>query len=179
MRVSQYSRFSLAIAILLISVNLNALSFAADDEQSDTLLKGLISLYVQVVPIDPKTAQKGIAAAQLRRETETRLRKAGIKVLSEPEYDRLRRSATYPLARLEVSVAIDNITIADSSLKINSISVQVRQRAFLTRNPTIRIFATTWRRQAINYSNSLADVHQTLRDIVNEFIAAYVSANPK
>ena len=81
------------------------------------------------------------------------------------------------MARLDISVNIDEIQVADTPLSVNFIVVKARQQAFLGRKPAIRFFATTWQRQEINYSSDVADVHEALREIVNEFISAYNSAN--
>lgn len=179
MKAQHRHSFILSVIILLISVNLSSLSFAIDGEYSHAVFSGLKSVYVQVDPINPKTEQKGIASAQLRKDTEQQLKKAGIKVLSEEEYNRLKISATYPLARLDLSVTIDEIQIENVSFNVNNIVVGVRQAAFLGRKPAISMFATTWERREIDFSDSSAAIQQKVRAYVGEFIAAYLAANPR
>ena len=177
MKAYQRTPFVLGIVALLISINTSSVSFAADGQPFGPILGGLKSVYLQVEPLSPETEGKGIAAAQLRRDTERQLTKAGIKLLSERQFNNFRLTGSYPLVRLDISVTIDEIEVGDTSLNVNFIVVKARQQAFLGRKPAIRFFATTWQRQEINYSNDVADVHEVLRDVVNEFISAYNSAN--
>ncbi len=177
MKGYQRTAFVLSLVAILISFSRSSVSFAADGQLFGPILGGLKSVYLQVEPLSPETEEKGIAAAQIRRTTEQQLTKAGIKLLSEKKYNNLRLKGSYPMARLDISVNIDEIEIADTPLSVNFIAVKARQQAFLGRKPTIRFFATTWQRQEINYSSDVADVHGTLREIVNEFISAYNSAN--
>lgn len=177
MNVYQRATFTIAVAALLISVNMRSVSSAADGQPFGPILSGLKSVYVQVEPVSPQTQQKGIAAARLRKDTEQLLSKAGIKLLSEREFNNFRLTGSYPLARLEVSVSIDELDVGGTSLNVNLIVVTARQQALLGRKPAIRFFATTWQRQEISYSNDLADVYEVLRRLVDEFISAYNSAN--
>ena len=82
------------------------------------------------------------------------------------------------MARLDIAVSIDEIEVGGTPLSVNFIVVKARQQAFLKRKPAIRFFAATWQRQEINYSSDVADVHEAIRELVNEFISAYNSANP-
>ena len=177
MKVYQRTTFVLCIVALLISANTSSVSFAGNGQPFGPILGGLKSVYLLVEPLSPQTAGKGIVAAQLRRDTERQLTKAGIKLLSEREFNNFRLTGSYPLTRLDISVIIDQIEIADKSLNVNFIAVKARQQAFLGRKPAIRFFATTWQRQEISYSNDVADVSQGLREQVDEFISAYKSAN--
>jgi hypothetical protein len=177
MNVYKRATFALGVAALLISVNMRSVSFAVDGQPFGPILGGLKSVYVQVEPLSPETQQKGLAAAQLRKDTERQLSKAGIKLLSEREFNNFRLTGSYPLARLDVSVTIDQLDVADTSLNVNLIVVTARQQALLGRKPAIRFFAITWQRQEISYSNDVADVYEVLRGLVNEFISAYNSAN--
>lgn len=178
MKACQCATIFLSIVALLISVNMRSVSFATDGQMFGPILGGLKSVYLQVEPLSPGTEEKGITAAQLRRDTERQLTKAGINLLSERQFNNFRLTGSYPLLRLDVSVNIDEIEVGETSLNVNFIVVKARQQAFLGRKPAIRFFAITWQRQEINYSNDVADVTRALRDVVNEFISAYNSANP-
>jgi len=168
----------LGIMALLISVNMRSVSLAADGQPFGPILGGLKGVYLQVEPLSPETQGKGIDPAQISRDTERQLTKAGITLLSERQFNNFRLTGSYPLARLEIDINIDEIEVADTRLNVNLIVVRARQQALLGRKPAIRFFAITWQRQQITYSNDVADVHSALREIVNEFISAYNSANP-
>jgi hypothetical protein len=177
MKVSQRTALVFGIVALLISIDTRSVSFAANGQPFGPILGGLKSVYLQIEPLGPGTQEKGLTAAQLRRDTERQLTKAGIKLLSEREFNNFRLTGSYPMARLDISVTIDELQVADTPLSVNFIVVKARQQAFLRRKPAIRFFATTWQRQEINYSSDVADVHAALREIMNEFISAYNSAN--
>jgi hypothetical protein len=176
MMACKRTAFVLSIVALLISASMSSISLAADGPFGP-ILGGVKSVYIKVEPFSPETEEKGIASAQVHKTTEQQLRKAGIKVLSEKEYSNFRLTGTYPTARLDISVNIDQMELADTPISVNFIVVKARQQAFLGRKPSIRFFATTWQRQEINYSSDPADVHGVIREIVNEFISAYDAAN--
>jgi hypothetical protein len=178
MKAYQRAAFVLSMVAFLISMSTGSVSFAANGQPFGPILGGLKSIYVQVEPLNPGTEDKGIAAAQIRKDTERQLTKAGIKLLSEREYNNFRLTGSYPMARLDIAVNIDEIEVGGTPLSVNFILVKARQQAFLRRKPALRFFATTWQRQEINYSSDMADVHGALTEILNEFIAAYNSANP-
>jgi hypothetical protein len=150
-------------------------TMAADD--SRVMFQGLKCVYVQVNPIDFNTEQKGIVASQLREETERQLKKAGIEVLSDEEFNRLKISLKYPLARLVLSVSINEILSEGTALDVSDITVEVQQAVQLGRNATISMFATTWERNQISLGGS-AEIQGKIRAFVAEFISAYTSANP-
>ena len=177
MKVCQRTTLFLGILGLLITASTSSVSFAANGQPFGPMLGGLKGVYILVEPLSPQTAEKGITAAQLRKDTERQLTKAGIKLLSEREFNNFKLSGSYPLARLDLSVLIDQIDVAGTSLNVNFISVRARQQAFLRRRPAIRFFATTWQRRELSYSNEVADVSQGIRELVDEFISAYKSAN--
>ena len=148
---------------------------AADNSRA--MFQGLSSVYVQVKPLDSKTEQRGVVASQLRKETEQQLKKAGIQVLSDEEFNRLKISLKYPLARLMLSVSMDEIFTEDAALDVSNITVEVQQAVFLGRNARVSMFATTWERNQISFGDS-TEVQGKMRAFVAEFISAYTSANP-
>jgi hypothetical protein len=151
------------------------LTMAAED--SHAMFQGLKSVYVYVNPVDSKTEQKGIVASQLRKETEQQLRKAGIEVLSDEEFNRFKISLKYPLARLMLSVSMDQIFTEGTAIDVSNITVEVQQAVFLGRNARVSMFATTWERNQISLGGS-AEVQGKMRAFVAEFISAYKAANP-
>jgi hypothetical protein len=143
----------------------------------DAMFRGLKSIYVNVNAIDPKTKEKGITASKLRKDTEQQLKKAGIDVLSDEEFNRFKISLKYPLARLTLSVSMEEILADDTAFDVSHITVEVQQAVFLGRNARISMFATTWERNQISFGGS-AEVQEKIRLFVAEFISAYTAANP-
>jgi hypothetical protein len=172
-----YHRHSLisGAIVFLFSICLTPFTTMAA-ENSRAMFQGLKSVYVHVNPIDSKTEQKGVVASQLRKETEQQLRKAGIEVLSQEEFNRYNVSLKYPLARLSLSVSMEEIFTEDTALDVSSISVEVQQAVFLGRNARVSMFATTWERNQISFGGS-SEVRSEVRSFVGEFISAYTAAN--
>jgi len=180
MKIRQRTTFFLGMAVFFVSVHISAISspsFAVDGQPFGPILGGLKGIYMQVEPIDRETEQKGMSADQLRRDTQRQHTKAGIPLLSEKEFNNFSLTGSYPLARLDISVSMEEVQVGDVTLNVNLIVVKARQQAFLGRKPSIRFYAITWQRQEINYSNEVADVYESIKGIVDEFIAAYMSAN--
>ena len=96
-----------ATAVLLGLLTLPSLSFAVNGQQPMSLFKGLQFVHVTVPPLDEKAKNRGFDARGLGKDTERQLQKAGIKILSTEEYDRVRMSKSYPVVRLEMSVSIE------------------------------------------------------------------------
>jgi len=166
--------FVLVFMIFLLG-SWNPFVFAED--ASVDVLKGLKSIYVQVDPVEPEIKHKDLTTHQLKADTERQLVNAGIEVLSDKEFTRLKRSRNYPLGRLDVNITLIKAENVDSN--IYSIIVQVRQPAFLGRRPVVKIFGSTWERREMGQISNLSTLRERVKDLVNQFIDEYLSSNPK
>lgn len=146
-------------------------------EIDSTTLRGIKSIYVQILPINARTTQEGLTTAKIQRDTERQLERAGIKLLSEKEFLRLKQPRNYPLGRLEVLVTIKDIK--QDNGKVYNITVRISQIVFLSRAPVIKLFAPTWESTILGYSHNPDVISDGVRDGVEEFIDAYLSVNPK
>ena len=146
-------------------------------EIDDATLRGIKSIYVQISPINAGIAQEGLTTAKIKRDTERQLERAGIKLLSEKEFLRLKQPRNYPLGRLEVLVTIKDIK--QDNGKVYNITVRISQIVFLSRAPVIKLFAPTWESTIFGYSHSLEVISDGVREGVEEFINAYLSVNPQ
>jgi len=146
-------------------------------EMNSETLRGLRSIYVWVAPMNSKIEQEGLTTALIQKDAERQLQREGIKLLSEAEFNRLRRSRNYPLGRLEIIVTVKDIK--DGNEKIYNITVRFSQIAFLSRAPVIKLFAPTWEKQTIGYSGDLRNVREGVKAGVEAFISAFMSVNSK
>ncbi|UCF85136.1 MAG: hypothetical protein JSV50_05740 [Desulfobacteraceae bacterium] len=146
-------------------------------EIDGTTLRGIKSIYLQISPINAGITQEGLTTAKIQRDAERQLLRAGIKLLSEKEFNRLKQPRNYPLGRLEVMVTIQDIK--EDNAKVYKITVRITQIVFLSRAPVIKLFAPTWESTVIGYSHNLDVISEGVRDGVAEFINAYQAANPK
>jgi hypothetical protein len=139
-------------------------------------LEGIKVIHVRVSPIDPDLEKGGISQAKILKNAKQQLQRAGIELLSEKDYDRLRAVRNYPLGQLEVAVASKNMGDVDGM--IYSVNVRVRQAVFLSRKPIIKVFAPTWEESTIGCTRDLGVVQASVEDAVGKFIEAYLSVNP-
>lgn len=148
----------------------------AENGLSRETLRGLKALNVQVAPIEPGISHEGLTHKRILEDTKRELQKAGIELLSDEEFTRLRRSRSYPLGRLEMMITIKDAGSSDA--KIYSTTVRVRQAVFLSRRPVIKVFAPTWEKRTIGYTRDLGPVAEAVRNGVEQFIRDYLSVNP-
>ncbi len=148
---------------------------AAQDTKSErATLAGLTGVYVLVEAMTPDAERDGLARSTLQTDVELKLRQAGIRVLSENEFTEVPRS---PMLYLRVS------TFRRSELSVSAfhIKLEVAQVVRLVRDPTITLPAATWEinRLGLVGSDKLSKVRENVRDAVDQFINAYLAANPK
>ena len=169
------TRAWLPIVLLLA---LSSLGFAQDSRDTD-VFRGLAGVAVAVTDLGQEVERDGLLKAQLQTDVELRLRKAGIRVLTEEQWITEPGQPT-----LSVKVAL----YKSSDPKINgyakSVNIVLRQNVLLSRNPsTIFRGAITWESfEAVGFSNPTVlqkDIRDTLADCVDEFINAFLAANPK
>jgi len=164
-----------SIFVILALMKVDSFSFAQDNAETRSTLKGLKGFYVVMGELDPEIEKEGLIAGQFEKDTERQLRNGGIKIIPEKEYSRLKRSPNYPVARLELFAKI--IKVEGTELKIFYIAVQVRQMISLVRKPAIKIFATTWENPEMGQSNSAAVIRDRVKGLVGQFIDAFLSVN--
>jgi hypothetical protein len=167
-----YSR-GVHCAALLVLFSASFLA-AADNENSRRSLTGLRGVRVIVeISRHPELDAVGLTVTAVRTDAELRLRKAGIRVL---EADQVPGS---PYLYLNATV-----TTAGKESWGDSILVSLRQTVILDRDPSIRIDAETW---SVLFGGGIhAPTHDYARymrdgfnDGIDQFINAYLAANPK
>lgn len=151
--------------------------FSQDDGNISTL-DGIKSIYLLIEPVAREVEKEGLTTRQLRSDAEKKLQKAGIKLLSEEEYDKYKTVRSYPMARFEVLTDVQEVKDT-KGLRIYNIIVQIRQVVWLGRKPIVNFAGTTWRTQEFGYTWSLDVVRDKVKEAVGQFITAYLSVNQK
>jgi hypothetical protein len=123
--------------------------------------------------LNAEVEQAGLTKAQIQTDVELRLRKAGIRVLSEKE-----RWETPGAPYLYVHV---NVMKTDFSLYAFAIIVALEQGTLLERDPTIGSYAPTWIIDSVGVAGEshLKDIRGDVADRVDQFINVYLAENPK
>jgi hypothetical protein len=144
-------------------------------KEGASTLEGLKSIYVDVTAVADQLEAQGLRKDRIKSDTERKLKRAGIPVVSQKEYTRLKRTPRYPLAIIELS--LDLADIDNINLRIYTIKVQVKQVVFLARKPVVKIWSTTWERRKIVGAGSLEIINKNLSDALEEFIGDFSSVN--
>lgn len=170
------TRAWLPIVLLLA---LSSLGFAQDTRDTDGL-RGLAGVAVAVILFPQEVERDGLLKAQLQTDVELRLRKAGIRVLAEDQWLLVPGQPT--LSVIVVLYKVSDPEAINGYAKL--VNVALRQNVMLSRKPsTIVKGAITWQGGVnVGVSNSIVlqkDIRDLVADRVDEFINAFLAANPK
>ena len=147
---------------------------ASDDYSERSSLYGLPGVYVLVESPNLDAEKDGLTKDQLRKEVESQLRNAGIKILTREE-----KFKTTGNPQLYV-----NINLLKSSSPFAyaySVEIRLEQEVSLVRKPNMRTAATTWSRGSVGFVGiaNLRAIRETVRGRVEHFIHDYFAANSK
>jgi hypothetical protein len=145
--------------------------FASDTKAARQSLKGLTALAVEVEDVGKKTA--GVDPAKIKTTVESKLRGAGIKILTEEES--LKASGAPHL-----SVNLDSITAKDGTVSFE-LTTSVYQGCTLIRDASIKLPCNTWSRGKVGRANEkvAAFIDGLISSEIDAFLKAYAEVNPK
>jgi hypothetical protein len=157
---------------------------ASDDETTSQSLMDLQGISVMVPPINPDAERDGLKREQILTEIELRLRKGGIKILTDKEIMKIRN---FPY----LNVTVNSVKDKKTGLYSYDIKVELYKQDIL--NPedigeTNEIgFAQlipikTWSSELTGSapgSDLKNSVQKRVDDLADKFINAYLAANPK
>ena len=149
-------------------------SGAINTESTRATLQGLLGIHVAIEELTPEVESAGLTTRQLQTDVELRLRLAGIRVLTREERDSV---VGKPWLYVHVNVLLNQLL----GLTVYHISVELYQSVSLDTDAVASGGAATWG-IATTGTHALSDlsrVHHKVRDLVDEFINAYLSANPR
>jgi hypothetical protein len=166
----------IGIFAVLFLVPLHALPLQTTNYRDELAKPGLRGINgINVVPdVEVKdTDDRDLLTRQLRTDVELRLRKAGIRVLSDTEYQTALRGGVLGLTVLA--------TRTEDGLIAYSTSVTFSILATASHNGQI-INATIWNNDSVAVGGKerfVTAVREDISDSVDEFLNAYLAANPK
>jgi hypothetical protein len=147
-----------------------------DSEWSRATLAGIRGFYV-TVDLNNKLLEAShgmLDSTQVRSDVELKLRSAGIRVLSESEW---LKTAGMP----GLGVAVDALKQGDDPIYTYSIHVMVSQEVSLDRKPLVSEWTETWSTGSLGIagSDNVPKIRDFIKDQVDQFLNAYLAANPK
>src|SRR3989441_6312408 len=164
----------LAALTLLSAAMVSPLVGQGDDEYTRKTLAGLTGLFVSVEHIADEVQRDGLDTTQIRTDVELKLRQAGISVLTHEEW---LSTAAAPYLYVNVQVFKN-----PANFYAYSANVELRQRVTLVHSPSTSALATTWSAHGTIGtvgSQKVGSVREDVRDLTDQFINAYLAANPK
>jgi len=160
------------IALALIELHSSRPAFAQDDEIDRQTLRDLQGVHVVIECLKPGIRGDGLTEDWLRADTELRLQRAGIAILSE------RENQMTP-GRPSMYVSISIVKYRYLPAYVYKCSVELLQDVYLVRAFKIRTWAVTWSVNTTGIAPKLEDIRNSTGELVDYFIAAYSSANRK
>lgn len=160
------------IPLTLTLLQLDCFAFAADNQLTRETLRGLEGVRVALEPLKWIIEQRGLTTAQLQNDTELKLRLAGIKVTPSEESPVIPGK---PLLYVNAKV----IKQGSKERYILHVRVELSQGVALVRAPKVRSSAATWSVSVTGISPKLSPVRDQVKELVDLFINAYLSVNPK
>lgn len=166
-----------AIQLVLVSSFLlfsTGASFALSSKES---LKGLKGVEVLVDEVGADLEEFNLTTSQVLGNVISRLRKAGIEVLSTEEDEKIQ-----PLRKPYLAVKISSVRI--KRILAFSIQIGLNQQVIVRGSPELKktvFFSPTW------YMNSMgavggthvSEICEALNMLIDKFTSAYFEANPK
>lgn len=135
------------------------------------VLRGLKEVFVDVEDLDFRVERVGLSTDHLRTDAELKLKRAGIKVLSEKVSMR-----TPEIPQLYIMVKVLGTSSGDYAAHIR---LELRETVSLVRNADTEVFTSTWATGRFGVTQSLSDVRKQEQALLDKFITEYMAANPK
>jgi hypothetical protein len=165
------------IVLIVMAVSLAPVPslYAINGKSNQATLRGLSGVGVLVEQLPPEVEAGGLTRSQLRKEVESRLRDAGIKVLTREE---CQKTPGEPYLYVNINV---NIAKTESDVYPYSIDVVLIQKVSLLRDRKLTTYAVTWSAGGVGSITKeiLGQLAGSVGGITDTFIKAYLAENPK
>jgi hypothetical protein len=161
------------IGFFIFFLNTASYGLAQDDEDTRPTLRGFPGVHVVVEQLNPQIEKDGLTTNQLQKDTELKLRTAGMKVLSKEEF---QKTLGKPYLYVTVNISILRTQI---TRYIFCIRLEFNQEVSLLNSPMTVVPAVTWSTGGWGIDFSLENIRDILRKQVEKFANAYLAVNSK
>ena len=160
------------LSLILALSQWGRLAHGVNNEMTRETLRGLAGVKVVVEPMKWAIENAGLTTDQLRNDTELKLRLAGIQVFGPEEPSTV---AGNPFLYVNAKI----LRYGSRDRYFFHIRVELSQGVSLIRASEVKTFATTWSVYVAGTSHKLVTVREQLGELLELFINAYLSVNPK
>jgi hypothetical protein len=163
------------VLVLVLTLTFSNPLFSIDSKSNRATLRGLKGIGVLIEKLPQEIEREGLNRSQLQMAVESRLRQAGIKVLTKEESI---KTPEEPNLYINVNV---NIAKTECNIYPYSIDLLFIQRVSLLRNPNLIAYAVTWSKGGVGSIEKtiVGELKETVEEMVDVFISAYMEENPK
>ncbi len=164
-----------ALAFMALSVMLLTEAHALDSEANRATLKGLAGVKVLVEEIAPEVEKSGLSKTRLQSLIELKLKKAGIKVMTQEEVLKTT-GETYLYVKINAAAGK-----GEKKLYMYSIDLALIQNILLERDPKATTYGITWSTGGVGLieREGLKQLTESILGMVDLFIEAYQWANKR
>ena len=169
-------RFSIALLVLVLSVlMISNYSFSQGNSAELNTLKGLksVGIGVGVEQVDTDAAAAGLDTSKLRKMITQKLKKSGIKVLTDQEVGAVKGQSML-FVNLNTVKQPGPIFIYTTALDLTQVVVLDRNRALTSISPTWTVLTTGGALPEDLYKS----VEASLEPMLDSFIIDFKKANP-
>lgn len=183
------------IVLFFILSSLGSFCQADDRARDRATLRGIQSIIVKVHPSEAEwhaeLEKVGLSESVLQSSIEQQLQKAGIQVLAEETSNqsafegilKVRLKFVVPEPAKKTFLSLDEkqekIEKVDTKKKyVYAIRLNLRQLVALKRDPSAKAFSITWQAESVGMRR-LTYIREDVKNLVDVFIEAYTSENPK
>lgn len=165
----------LSMVALLLWACFFSKAFALDSEANRATLKGLVGVKVLVEDLAPEVEKSGLSKVRLQSIIEMKLKKTGIKVLTQEE---VVRTPGEPYLYLNINAATGK---TQPHLYMYSIDLALIQNIVLEREPKTPTYGITWSTGGVGLieGEALKQLSESILRMIDLFVEAYQSANKK
>jgi len=157
------------LVLVVVVILLPGASHALSLEQE--VLIGLKVVMVMVEDLNPAAERLGLIKDQIQTDVELRLRRAGIKVLTEKEMFQI---PGYPRLYVNVNTIISEVPVC-------AFSIRVELKEFITLANGLEATGAVWQVSSVGVGgiNKISKIRSYVGDEVDKFVNDYLAANPK
>ena len=159
--------------VLVLVVPFPSTALALNSEVNRETLRGLKGVKVLIEELSSDIEKAGLARNQIQEIAETKLRKAGIRVLTQEE---CYKTPGEPYLYININL---NPGKAGEEKYAYSIDIGVIQNVALERDPKQKTYAVTWSTGGVGSIGRefLSRLQESVEDLVSIFIGAFLSVN--
>jgi len=170
-----FKKWLILLMVVAMILTLDSPIFAINGRSNRATLRGLKGVGILVEQLPPEVEREGLVRNQLQMEAESKLRMAGIKVLTKEECS---KTPGEPYLYININV---NLAKTESEIYPYTIDVMLIQKVSLLRGPEQITYAVTWSTGGVGSIGKiiLSQLRDSVEEVVDIFIKAYLGENPK